>query len=890
MRSTISVLIFVILVILTAGLPAYAQKETGGIQGVVTDIDGLPLEGVTVTTESTTLSRGKTVTYTDRDGHYRFPVLGPGVYDVTAELQGFQTSVRKDVRVSVGTTATVNLGIGQTLEESLEVSGDTPLIDATTTASSKTVGIESIENLPKFAFALDLFTLTPGIGDISYVAYGAGGSQANAYWMDGVDLSNPVGGSYWIFPNYNWIEEVQVIGIGAPAEYGGFTGVITNSVTRSGSNEYHGLFETFFENQSLVSNNIDNPELEPDRTDLFTDSTAQLSGRLVRDKLWFFASGQYYYTRYAPFGYPPIGSETFVKDEQPRILGKLTYKLNQNNNLQGFAQWDNYQRDGQGADALTLEEATGIANGPEWLWNAAWVSLFNPETVLDVRYSGYRSTYDILPKNGQIPGHSNINSDISSVNYYRNYLTDRDRNQVNASLSHYARDFIKGSHDFKFGIEYERSAANRDYTWTGNAYYYDGDIGDNPYDPTSPYLYRTLWEGYTTEGRVRRTSLYVQDDWHITDKVDISVGVRYDHNHAFLADNPQFEYTTTPLAPRLGFVYDVKGNQQTVIKGHYGQYYDKAITFYIDGIDDFGAKTFQYWYGTYWGTYRESPGVGNFTIDPDLKQTYVNQYTIGVDQALPAGVTLSAHYIHRDFKNFIEDVGIGGVYEEVPFVNPITGQTMTLFNELVAPTTLFITNPDGLFRKYDAIEVYGGKRFSKKLTLNGSVVWSRTRGNTSNTDGGADGFTNLFDDPNYLINADGIPIYDPTWEFKVTGFYEFPWEILSSFYYRHFTGDTWTPVIRIPNENNGGINQGAILIFGVPRGSERLPSRNVVDFRLEKAFPIYTGNLKFTMDVYNLFNSGYIYDVETEFDTDFFSLPIDFTAPREIRLGVRYQF
>src|SRR5262249_37246566 len=157
------------------------------------------------------------------------------------------------------------------------------------------------------AFALDLFTLTPGVGDLSYVAYGAGGSQANGYWFDGVDISNPVDGSYWVYPNYNWIEEVQVVGLGAPAEYGGFTGVISNSVSRSGSNDFHGLFETFYEKQSFVSNNVADPELQPNRVDLFSDNTAQIGGRLIKDKLWFFTGAQWYYQRYQPFGYPPGG-------------------------------------------------------------------------------------------------------------------------------------------------------------------------------------------------------------------------------------------------------------------------------------------------------------------------------------------------------------------------------------------------------------------------------------------------------------------------------------------------------------------------------------------------------------------------------------------------------
>jgi outer membrane receptor protein involved in Fe transport len=185
------------------------------------------------------------------------------------------------------------------------------------------------------------------------------------------------------------------------------------------------------------------------------------------------------------------------------------------------------------------------------------------------------------------------------------------------------------------------------------------------------------------------------------------------------------------------------------------------------------------------------------------------------------------------------------------------------------------------------VEVYGGKRFGEKFTLNGSVVWSRSRGNTDNSSGGADGFTTTFDDPNSDINIEGHPTHDPTWEVKVTGFYNFPWDILGSFYYRHFTGDRHSIFFRTDRDL---LSQGRVTIRALPRGSERLDSRNVLDVRLEKQFPIHTGSLKFTLDFFNLFNTGYVLDLETLSDLPTFLQPEDFTSPREVRLGIRYQF
>lgn len=876
---SISKILIVVVFVLVAAVPCFAQKETGAIRGTISDAEGHPLPGATVTATSTSLVGGANVVTTNEKGFYWFPNLPPGTYEVKAEMNGFQTVARQDVRLFVGNTLTLDMSTAQTTSEEIQVVGETPLVDVTTPAMSKTVPNETVENLPKSSFALDLFTLTPGVGDISYVAYGAGGSQANGYWFDGLDISDPRTGSFWVYPNYNWIEEVQVVGLGAPAEYGGFTGVITNTVSKSGTNNYHGLFETFYEGSSFVGNNVDDPALQPNKVDVFSDNTVQLGGPIIKDKLLFFAGAQWYYQKSAPFGYPPDGSGALVKDDQPRAIGKLTYRENQNNTFQGFMEWDRYTRDGRGADAFTLPEATAVDKGPELFWNASWVSILNFNTVLDIRYSGYSTEFNTIPRNGQTPGHVDYTG-LFSKNYYRFRLSDRSRNQVNASVSHYAQNFIKGSHDFKFGVEYEHSNANRKEYYPGGMYYYDY-YG-------APY-YRYLWDGYDSQGRIRRVSAYAQDSWHVNDKLNVSLGVRFDHNHSFLAEADRVNYTTNPVAPRLGFTYDLRGDQKTVIKLNYGHYYEKPVTFLIDGIDNFGDRTTQFWNGSDWETTRFRSGASLWTVDQNLKQPYRQQFAFGVEQQLPREIGFSAHYIYANDKDLIDDRDTVGIYEPIPFVNPLTGQTITIYNQLNADVSpqFLITNIDALYRHYHAVEVSANKRFSGKFSLNGSVVWSRNRSNTSNSDNGSDGYTTLFDDPNFNLFIDGRPTYDPTWEIKMQGYYEFPWHILSSFYYRHFTGDTYTTTIRLPGSV---IDQGPITIFGEQRGSNRIPSRNVVDFRIEKAFPIATGNLKFTMDVFNLFNTGYVYDLETRFDRANYLQPTSFTDPRVVRLGIRYQF
>src|SRR5262249_34856226 len=159
---------------------------------------------------------------------------------IQAELGGFQSVVRKDVRLFVGQSVVVDFVLQpRAVSEVLEIRGETAAFDATSPSISRTIPKEEIENLPRFLATGELFTITPGVGE-AQVAYGSS-RVGNVHWFDGVDITNQFTGLPVVEPNYNWIQEVQVVGLGAPAEYGGFTGVVANSITRSGSNQFHGL-------------------------------------------------------------------------------------------------------------------------------------------------------------------------------------------------------------------------------------------------------------------------------------------------------------------------------------------------------------------------------------------------------------------------------------------------------------------------------------------------------------------------------------------------------------------------------------------------------------------------------------------------------------------------
>ena len=140
---------------------AFAQKQTGAIEGRLKDKEDRPIPGVTVTVSSPSFIAGSSNTFTDQSGFYRFPLLPPGTYDVQATLPGFDALVRRNVTLAVGFTQSVNFTLEMTRGyETIEVVGTPPLIDVTTTAVAFTVPRNVIENLPKADQIENLISLT----------------------------------------------------------------------------------------------------------------------------------------------------------------------------------------------------------------------------------------------------------------------------------------------------------------------------------------------------------------------------------------------------------------------------------------------------------------------------------------------------------------------------------------------------------------------------------------------------------------------------------------------------------------------------------------------------------------------------------------------------------
>lgn len=855
-------MILFLLVLITA-TAAFAQKETGAIEGTVVDSDARPIPGVTVTASSPSLIGGTRTAYTNESGFYRLPVLPPGAYEVKAELNGFQTITRKGIVLSIITTLTVDftLQLLQTTEV-IEVTGDRPpLIDATTTAIAVTVPPEIVSALPRSQDIQNMIAMTPGVTD-DLVAFGAPSSE-NSFWVDGVNMSNPRdGGKLLLKYDQNWIDQVQVSGIGAPAEYGGFTGVVANFVTRSGGNQFHGLFETFFQNQDMVGSNWpDPPEKIPFKT---YDISTNLGGPILKDKLWFFVGYQYPQKQI----HPPDNADLETL-RSPKMLSKLTYKWNDNNTLQGFVQV-NHNSD---EDFIFAHpEVSTKSRERQVSWNATWISILRPSTTLEARLGGFRNHYQDIEDHPDVPSHHSPEGFYYNNNPYTSDNTVH-RIQSTATLSHHADHFLLGGHDFRFGVEVERSHSVDDRRYNGGMFYYDYD----PYSYYGGYASRVIWDGERVPMTITSMSAYAQDEWRITDRFTASMGARWDHNRLG-TDVGQF-HSNDPIAPRLGLVWNLDKQNETVIKAHYGLYYEALLSGADGGVTNgHSGRQYQNLVDGKWvdaGT--DSPVVP--PVPNDLKQPVMKQFDVGVEHVLPWHIPVGIHYIARRWDNIITSIDFRDV-QAIIFSHPITGDPITYYKLIGPYAGRLELNLPGLFRRYDGVELFGSKYFPHRFSLMGSLVYSDLRGNSVDVNGNPGIPKQLIG----LTTHQQFRLYfDHPLVWKISGSAPLPWGFNAGWYFRHESGKTWNATAIFPGLPTD-------INVDPPGFVRRLPSRNITDLRFEKEFPIYAGQARFTIDVFNLFNSGAATEVWPFIDCPCLGEPAARVDARSFRLGARYTY
>ncbi len=305
MRTRTSALIAALLIALSGS--AFAQvATTGSITVVITDKDGGRLPGVTVSVEAPD-SITKRTAVTDETGTAVLEALAPSSqYRVTAALSGFSDLTREQIRVISGQTFNLNMTLQVAgLTETVSVVATTPLVDVTSSVAGQDITLDLTESLPTGRSYQSYLQLVPGVmpddqqqsgnpaarSGLNYSDIGGnvGISADNVYYFDGIDVTDRVTGTFGANLNTEIIQEQHVITGAIPAEFVGAPGLISNVVTKSGSNTLHGSANYVFQNDNLVAENKHGSA----ETFSTKDSAFTLGGPIYRDKAWFFGSYRY---------------------------------------------------------------------------------------------------------------------------------------------------------------------------------------------------------------------------------------------------------------------------------------------------------------------------------------------------------------------------------------------------------------------------------------------------------------------------------------------------------------------------------------------------------------------------------------------------------------------
>lgn len=916
MKKTL--LLALIAVFLLAPLTFSQSKETGALRGVIMDDQNTPLPGVGVTLTGRNLMGVRTAV-TDANGEFRFPALPPGEYQITAELQGFGTVVRENIRLTTTVTLSVDIEMQVTaVEEEIVVIGRSPTVDVRSTEmASVTLSNEILRNIPYSQFTADIVNMAPGVHD--EVAFGASSDTGIAYSMDGVNVADPEAGSAWVFLDHNIIEEAKVMGLGLPAEYGNFTGVIFNLVTKSGGNEFSGHFEFDYqgkaddkpkgfwqtENNSFYADDF--PEVTSPLEKL-VDFSGHLGGPIIRDKLWFYLGLQWYRTWDYPTGFPEPQDY-----KQPHGFLKITSQLSPKTNLMGSVQVDSYNGINRYGAYWVSPEATVNQESPEVVGNFTLTHIFNSNTFFDLKGAFFWGYYYLEPEGGRdVSGRYDLNQDLLVDNWMAYGMFDRWRYQANASVTHYAEDFIAGSHDFKFGVEIEHSRVRNRYGYNGeNHFYYIDYVGYGPYGYyyTGNYL-AYQWEGYDTQTRYTRIEGFAQDSWQVTKQLNISAGLRLSQFWGMVEGINGNVYSNFRLAPRIGFTFDIFGDKKTILKAHYGQFTEAMLTKMIDRlnpVDVFSDFVSYYWdvIGEEWIEFARDVPVA-YVKDPNLKHPSMIQFTAGIERELFQDTSISLSFISRNWKNIIGVYDRATDYDLIDFYDEDLDQTFQLYERTSGDAHDYVLanlkygNPWILLdplRKYTGIEFLFNKRFSNRWQLIASYVFGKAKGTVDNSFA-ADlgGWSDSTADPNSWINAEGTLTNDPTHMIKLQGTYVLPFDINFNFYFRAITGDSWTTRYRTSR-----LAQGRVTIFTEPRGSNHYPMQKTLDLRLEKIFNLAGRyRLGILVDVFNVFNDDTIRRWGTILGYDYFTDGTwpstsghqlsSLALPRRARIGVRIMF
>lgn len=390
---------------------ALAQSTTGTITAIVVDGSGAPLPGVTVTASaSDTTTRRTDITGTD--GMASIVSLEPSSkYVVDATLEGFGRTQSTNVLVRSAQTATVRMTLSMAaVSESITVSADAPIVDTTSAVTGQELTLELTESLPTGRSYQSYLQLVPGVlpttggnpasrSGLNYSDVGGaiGSSTDNFYYVEGINVTDPLTGTFGANLNTDIIQEQKVLTGGIPAEFAGAPGLLSSVVTKSGSNTFTGSLSYYTQNDTLVADN----EHTPGATFNAYDSAITFGGPIMRDTAWFFGSYRILNTETDVIQTNTSNFLRTVTNEGEQAYGKVSWQLTSKDRLS--ATYTNDPTDISGStNGLTLNtRSSGQKQGGD-RYALNYNRVFSSNFLLDLSGGKHNGEVSLVPQISEV--------------------------------------------------------------------------------------------------------------------------------------------------------------------------------------------------------------------------------------------------------------------------------------------------------------------------------------------------------------------------------------------------------------------------------------------------------------------------------------------------------
>ena len=669
MKKNFKTLVILISVLLVASATLFAQTQSGTLKVIVIDDEGVILPGVSLALSSPVMMGIKALV-SNVDGEVLFINLTPGIYEIKSTLDGFQEKVSKGIEVSLDRQTLLQVVLRPApVEESITVTAVSPAIDATKSVIAKHVTHETVESLPIARDFVGYLQLAAGInivpnsqgrdtpedpagkGGQNYKDRGRQGiggkrgSRDNLYFLDGMNITGLSTQTALMTFNNEVMQEQELMTSGVPAEYGGGKGVVGNIVTKSGGNRFSGSVNFYAQPKSFflpfggkAYDAAEDPSKIEGYKDNMYDTAFTLGGPIMRDKLWFFTSGQYR-NNSSKFNLSEFASsvqeEVEYAEKRSGLFGKLSFKLTTSDSFTFLYFLDGYDVEGS-HDINELKVRQPKEEFNMGVYSGYYQKVIGDNLILDFRYGHYRWTRKRGPRYPD--------AGVPDTLYYRpgtypaienymfgSYASARDdkntRDQFSASAEWYT-----GNMRFKAGLMYSNEYDKDDsyLYWEENRNSLDpnligityGEIIDSLTDPGGQWNISTIiaklntdWgptseaydfngDGVLTEEELRQASFvdlnehglnyvrnidfkrgankvramrwtgYLMDDWKISDYFTVNAGLRIE-NHRYRASTGETILDMDfAFLPRLGLVWNIGGRGTHKLTAFYGHFSD----------------------------------------------------------------------------------------------------------------------------------------------------------------------------------------------------------------------------------------------------------------------------------------------------------------------------